>query len=297
MRPLLTLLVAIGSVALAVAGEGDAVTTSRHRSYKDVVFADVDGHKLQLDLLLPEGEEKPPLLVFIHGGGWRGGTRKKCRVQWAVTHGYAVASISYRFTDVAIFPAQIHDCKGAIRWLRAHADHYGYDASRIAVAGSSAGAHLAVLLGTTGGVPELEGDVGGNRDQSSAVQAVINYFGPTDFILRSKTQPVLANSTGVGSYALLGGREKGRIDPDLARMASPVFYVSKGDPPLITFHGLGDARVLPDQAQRVTDVYHEHGLTAELHLVDGAAHGSKKLFEGRYREVALEFLGKHMRGR
>ena len=110
--------------------------------------------------------------------------------------GIAVASISYRFSQDAKFPAQIHDCKGAIRWLRAHADQYGYSADKIAVVGSSAGGMLAALLATSADLPELEGNVGGNLNYSSRVEAPVDFYGATDFILRSKTQPRNANNPG-----------------------------------------------------------------------------------------------------
>ena len=278
----------------AVAGENVVKPVYEVLHLKDLSFAQVDGQELLLDLYLPNGVESPPLVVFVHGGGWRSGSHRNCRIDWAAEHGFAVASISYRLTDVAIFPAQIHDCKAAIRWLRTHADKYGYDATKIAVAGSSAGGHLAVLLGTSGGDPELEGTVGGNIDQSSRLQAVVNYFGPTDFILRAESQPELANSTEAGSFALLGGLRTGKVDADLARQASGAMYVGEGDPPLLTIHGADDRRVLPDQAHRITDVYATHGLPATLRLVPGAGHGAKSLFEGEHRTAVVEFLKRHL---
>lgn len=126
----------------------------------------------------------------------------------------------YRFTKEAIFPAQIHDCKGAVRWLRANADRFGYNADWIAAAGSSAGGHLALLMGTSGGVTELEGNVGGNPNESSSVQAVIDYFGRSDFVLRGKTQPERAYTDKSGSFALLGGVAGEKLDPKTERFAS-----------------------------------------------------------------------------
>src|SRR5262245_52847203 len=172
------LLLTISLVAPFAAADEEVV---RHN---DVVYAEADGQKLLLNLYLPKdavakNAERPPLVVFIHGGSWRAGSYKSCSVEFLAEEGFAVASIEYRFTSVAIFPAQIHDCKAAIRWLRAGAEKYGYDATRIGVAGSSAGGHLAALLGTSGGVEDLEGSVGlkdgvgGNADQSSRVAAVV----------------------------------------------------------------------------------------------------------------------------
>ena len=156
---------------------------------KNIQYAEVDGKPLLLDLYLPEKVEGSPLVVWIHGGGWKGGTKEKCFVTWLSNFGYTVASINYRLVDVAKWPAQIHDCKGAVRWLRSNAHTYGYSPDCVIAAGASAGGHLAALLGTTGGHKELEGDVGGNQEQSSRVQAVVDYYGATDFPLRSRTQP------------------------------------------------------------------------------------------------------------
>ena len=152
--------------------------------HKGLTYAEVDGKTLKLDLYIPKGVENPPLIVYIHGGGWRKGSRAAFQLPWLVTHPdgrFAVASIDYRLTDTAIFPAQIHDVKGALRWLRAHAAEYGYDAAKVGVAGTSAGGHLALLLGVTAEIPEMEGTVGGNTDKSSRVDAIANYFGPSDF--------------------------------------------------------------------------------------------------------------------
>lgn len=170
------------------------------------------------------------LVVWIHGGGWSEGKNEDCRVKWLTQYGYAVASISYRLSQESKFPAQIHDCKAAIRWLRANAGQYGYKADSIAVAGASAGGHLAALLGISAGVACLEGDVGGLAHISSRMQLAIDYFGATDFILRSKTQPSRANEPGSVVYDLLGGGADQLVDA--AKCASPVFHVTGDAPPL-----------------------------------------------------------------
>ena len=145
------------------------------------------------------------MVIFIHGGGWKNGDRTRCRLAWVAEHGYAIASVEYRLSHEAQFPAQIHDCKGALRWLRAHQDQYGYDSKRVVVAGTSAGGHLAALLGTSGDVDALEGTSIGHSDQSSRVQGIIDYYGPTDFILRSKTHPEKTEDPDGSVYKLLGG--------------------------------------------------------------------------------------------
>ncbi len=260
----------------------------------DVRFAEVDGVPLHVDLFLPAGVQRPPLVVFIHGGGWRGGSRKRVnRAKWVVSNGYALASIQYRLSQQAIFPAQIHDCKGAIRWLRAQADKYGYDASRIGVVGTSAGGHLVTLLGTSGDVKALEGDVGGNLDQSSRVSAVVNYFGPTDFLLRSRTQPIKTEDSSGSVFLLLGGPASKK--QDLARLASPATHVSKDDAPLYIFHGTGDKTVMLDQADRIYDAYSAQGLEVHKCYVEGAGHGGGAIFANDKLQLAKQFLDKHLR--
>ena len=189
------------------------VVSSNATSKTDLEFANVNGHSLKLDLHLPENNSgKLPVVVWIHGGGWHAGNKSKCSVKWMIDHGFAVASISYRLTQVAIFPAQIHDCKAAIRWLKANAKTYNLDTHRFAVAGSSAGGMLAALIGTSDGDEFCEGTVGGNLEHSSSVKAVIDFYGATDFILRSKTQPKRANEPGSVVYKLLGGGANEKVE-------------------------------------------------------------------------------------
>lgn len=260
----------------------------------DLKFAEVDGKPLLLDLHLPKNVENPPLVVWIHGGGWRAGSRKRAHLKAVVEHGYAMASISYRFSNEALFPAQIHDCKGAIRWLRANAEEYGYNADSIVVAGSSAGGHLSLLVGVTGDVKELEGTVGGNLDQSSRVQGIIDYYGPSDFALRGKTQPERAYTTKSGSFALLGGVKHGKIIPELEKQASPAQFVSADDPPLLVFHGTNDKTVLLDQSERIVELYRNAELPAELVVLDGAGHGGDRFYSGEHLETALKFLSSEL---
>jgi acetyl esterase/lipase len=258
----------------------------------DLVFAEVDGAKLMLNLYLPAKAEKPPLVVYIHGGGWRAGDRKDKFPLWIAEHGFAVASIDYRLSTVAPFPAQIFDCKAAIRWLRAHANEYGYNAQRVAATGTSAGGHLALLLGTSGDEKELEGDVGGNLTQSSRVQAVVDFYGPSDFVLRTKAQPEQTDKPGGKVYQLLGKPVQENLE--LAKLASPAFHVTKDDPPLLIFHGSADKTVLMNQAERIRDAYQAVGLPVEFHVLEGAAHGGAKFSAPECQEPTLKFLEQHL---
>lgn len=227
---------------------------------RDLVYKRVNSAVLTLDLYCPEKVSGPlPVIVWIHGGGWRRGGKKQCPAIGMVHDGYAVASIDYRLTSTAPFPAQIEDCKAAVRWLRANAAKYNLDADRVGVWGVSAGGHLAALLGTSGGVPELEGS-GDNMQYSSRVQAVCDVAGPADLLAMTNLGP----KRTFAIEGLLGGP----LEKDKAKAiaASPIHYVSKDDPPFLIVHGEGD-RVIPvEQSQRFYEELRKAGVNATLKM-------------------------------
>jgi acetyl esterase/lipase len=270
---------------LSVSMPNHAVTILR-----DLVFAETDGMPLGLDLYLPATTQPPPLVVWIHGGGWREGSKARPPVARLTEHGFALASISYRLTQQAIFPAQIHDCKAAVRWLRAHQHHFGYDAQWLAAVGGSSGGQLAMLLGTSHGVADLEGELGEDGDQSSQVQAVVSYFGPSDFVLRGRTQPEIAYTEKSGSFALLGGITHGRVLPELEVAASPIHYVSPESPPLLLYHGEADELVRIDQSEAMFDAYRRLGLPVQLVRIPTGGHGGAIFFWGEQFETLRRFL-------
>ncbi|MFP6872417.1 MAG: alpha/beta hydrolase [Verrucomicrobiales bacterium] len=278
-----------GCIIAVVVSLGSAHADEPGKVVKDIEFAVVGGHSLKLDLYQPPNPEGSGLLVWIHGGGWRKGTREKCFLKWLPKHGYTVASISYRLSDVAKFPAQLHDCKAAVRWLRANAPKYGYRTGKIAVAGASAGGHLSALMATTADNPELEGKVGGNLEQSSRIQAAVDYYGATDFILRSKTQPSRANEKGSVVFDLLGGGADEKTA--LAKQASAVYHVSRDDAPLLIFHGNKDTTVLLDQSQAIVKAYQKSGSRVQIYVIGGAGHGGNLFYEGVNAQRLLTFLG------
>jgi acetyl esterase/lipase len=234
--------------------------------HRDLVYKTVNGAALTLDLYCPEKVSGPaPVIVWIHGGAWRRGGKRKCPAVALVPDGYAVASIDYRLSSTAPFPAQIEDCKAAVRWLRANAAKYNLDADRIGVWGMSAGGHLAALLGTTGGVPELEGS-GDNMQYSSRVQAVCAVAGPTNL-------PALTN-VGPKRMSAIEGLLGGPLEKDKAKAiaASPIHYVSKDDPPFLIVHGEGD-RVIPvEQSQRLYEALQKAGVNATLKILPQVGH-------------------------
>lgn len=280
-----------GLVLMAMVSNARAVERVEH---KDIEYGNVDGHSLKLDLYLPKDAKGEPLVVWIHGGGWRQGSKSGVPILYLVDHGYAVASVEYRFSQVAIFPAQIHDCKAAIRFLRAGADKYGYDAKRIGVAGGSAGGHLVAMLGTTADVKEVEGDVGGNLDQSSRVQAVVDLYGPTDFInfLQETGDPTKARAS-VSLNQLFGGPPDEHAD--LAKLASPLLFVSPDDAPTLILHGEKDPIVPLKQSTDFDAALRKAGVPCELVVVPGAGHGGKEFGAPELQRKILEFFDKYVK--
>lgn len=232
-----------------------------------------------LDIYLPEKVDKPvPVVVWVHGGGWANGDKSPSKqFLQLLPRGFAVASINYRLSGEAPFPAQIYDCKGAIRYLRAHAQEFQIDPDRIGVWGVSAGGHLVALLGTSGDVKELEGTVGGNLKVSSRVQAVSDYAGPTDLgqvFAQGADMPAFMNNVILRGYYenLLGG---GPVEthPDLIRLANPITYATADDPPFQIFHGDKDVMVPVGQAQLLADALKAKGVECDYTILPGMGHG------------------------
>lgn len=246
------------------------------RVERDIKYGDAPGKSNLLDLYLPKDAPASPLplIVYIHGGGWRAGDKAPCSAaSFMVPQGYAFASINYRFSKQAVFPAQLEDCKGAVRWLRAHAGDYHIDPDRIGAWGSSAGAHLAALVAMTVDDPALQGTVGGNLTFSSGVQCVCDFYGPSDFTKmeeQATAAGIVRDPTKIS--ALLGGSPKEK--PDLATAASPVSHVSKSSPPFLILHGGKDKTVPLAQSQELADALRQAGVEVKLIVVPGAAHGA-----------------------
>ena len=261
----------------------------------DIPFATVDGNELMLDLYMPSAADDPPLLVWVHGGAWRAGSRQSVSTLSFVEAGYAMASISYRLSGVAAFPAQSHDIKGAIRFLRAKAGDYGYDVSRIGILGTSAGAHLAALVGVTNGNAELEGTVGGNLDQSSDIDAIVAYFPATNLTsILDQSTPFGLNLRVPSLEALFGGPLDEKSE--LAHLASSVFHVDADDPPLFLLHGDQDPQMPINQSHELHGVYKEHGLAVEFEVVHGSPHGGPAFFDASRNSMVKSFLDAYMRG-
>lgn len=248
------------------------------------------GHERQkLDLYVPEAANGAlPLVIWIHGGAWKQGSKDRCPAQWLATKGFVVASVNYRLSQHAPFPAQIEDCKASIRWLRANAKNHHIDPAHVGVWGASAGGHLVALLGTSGGVKELEGNHG-NLDQSSKVQAVVDWFGPADFkpIAERDGNP---NST-IGQ--LLGGAPKEHMDK--AILASPVTHVTRNAPPFLIMHGDKDNLVNFHQSELLEEALKKAGVEVTLVKLEGAGHGGPQFSTDESKKRIEEFFAKHLK--
>jgi acetyl esterase/lipase len=277
-------------------------------THDDLVYAELGGKALELDLYLPASGRAPyPLLVFIHGGTWSAGTKDGSAgiALPLLQQGFAVASVGYRLTsqpgqygsESVVFPAQNHDIKGALRWLRAKAWKYNLDPARFATWGPSAGGHLAALAALSSDQPSLEGAVGGNLGWSSSLQAWVDYFGPSDLLYMNEDVTVPPGS-GIDHDApqspesrLIGwddpGQGIGDIKVHLADptapypalvaqtlAASPLYWVSPAAPAGFIAHGANDVAVPTQQSVKLHAALVALGVDASLTIVPGVGHGA-----------------------
>jgi acetyl esterase/lipase len=221
---------------------------------------------LKLDLYSPKELRDPvPGVIFIHGGAWKGGYRQMYHYYCTkfAERGYVAATISYRLTSDAPFPAAVEDAKCAVRWLRANAKKFNVDPERIAVAGGSAGGHLALMVAYSPDVAELEGK-GGHDDVDSNVKAVVSLYAPTDLTTEdARTEGVVVR--------FLGGKTFDEA-PDLYKLASPMSHVSSDDPPTLLLHGTIDDTVAIDQSERLVEALKKSGVEVAYDRVEGWPH-------------------------
>lgn len=243
--------------------------------HRDLAYVP-DGHARQkLDLYLPKDGTNLPLIINIHGGAFKMGSKEHGVPLEYLAQGYAVASINYRLSQHALFPAQIQDCKAAVRWLRAHAAEYRLDPRHFAALGSSAGGHLAAMVGTTGDTTEF--DTGPNLDQPSRVQAVVDYFGPTDFLqMDAHRLPngQVHDSANSPESELIGGPIQ--ENKEKTAKANPVTYVTAGDPPFLICHGDRDPLVPHHQSVLLEAALKHAGVPVKFCTVKGGGHGGFK---------------------
>jgi len=282
----------IAALSLLALGAGaQAPTPLPAADLRDLVYT-THPRPLRLDLHLPQGTPPFPVVVWVHGGGWQNGDKALGTRHHALRQrerGYAVASIEYRLSGEAIFPAQIQDCKAAIRWLRENAPRFGLDPERIAAWGSSAGGHLVALLGTAAGVAALQDPEQGNASQPEVVQAVVDWYGPVDFLL----MPAGHHDANSPESRLLGCD----VDdcPDRVAFASPLTYVDSGDPPFLIQHGSRDAVVDPTQSVLLHGALLAAGVESTHVVLPGAGHGGPEFSAAANLALVEAFLDARLR--
>ncbi len=269
------------------------------RVERNLVFARVSKKELKLSLYRPDNDSrKVPVVVLIYGGAWmmRNLWMERPKAKWLVQHGYAAAVIDYRLSSEALFPAQIYDCKAAVRWLRANAAKYGLDAAHIGAWGESSGGHLASLLGVTGNVAALEGDEG-NMNESSQVQAVVDFFGPTDFLqMQAHALPnsrLNHDSPTSPESRLIGGAIQ--ENPEKAEEANPIKYVTHAASPFLIVHGDQDSLVPCNQSELLYSALKKAHVKVTFYKIAGADHGGPAFDSDMMRAAVLAFLDKYLK--
>jgi acetyl esterase/lipase len=265
------------------------------RFLPDLVYARTAARPLALDLYLPEDAARPyPLIVYVHGGAFRAGSKSDCaEALELLSSGFAVASVGYRLSQEALFPAQIRDIKAAVRWLRANGGEYGLDPARVGAWGPSAGGHLAAMLGLSAHISEWDqvGDHSESTDSSisSAVRAVCDWFGPTDFLRMNDLPGGMDHDAPDSPESQLIGAPI-QENPDLAARANPINYVHPAAPPFLICHGDRDPLVPYTQSVMLHQALQKVGCGSTLVLVPGAGHGFQSQQYREMVEMAREFF-------
>lgn len=259
---------------------------------KDIVYAQSGERKLLLDIYKPKSVANPNLIVWVHGGAWRSGSKANPPLG-LLGFGYALASLDFHLSEEAPYPSMVHDIKAAIRYLRANAKKYGYRADKIVIWGSSSGGHLAALVGTTNGDKYLEGTLGDYTSTSSNVQGIIDFYGPANLL------SILSQSTPHGisvrepAMKILFGKSMDEVK-ETARQASPVFQTDPSDPPLLIVHGDQDNQVPVNQSLELMAAYKKNKLPVQIEFVSGAGHGGDVYNNSAMMALINEFLKKNV---
>lgn len=265
-------------------------------THRDIAYV-ANGHVLQkLDLFVPAGDGPFPLIIWIHGGAFRMGDKSGIPFDPPpldyLAQGYAVASLNYRLSQHALFPAQIEDCKAGVRWLRAHAAQYRLDSERFGAWGPSAGGHLVTMLGVAGAVKAFE--VGDHLDVSSRVQCVVDYFGPTDFLqMDAQRLPdgMMHDPADSPESELVGGAIQDH--KDAVQRVNPITYVTPDAPAFLVVHGDCDPLVPHGQSVLLVDALQRAGVLVTFYTVKGAGHGG--FTDPEVPKLTREFLTQHLK--
>ena len=283
----------------AVTGTKSESTTAPGKNYTykvlyDIEFANVNGQSIKLDLYQPEGVKEPtPVLLWLHGGAFTGGDKSHAK-RYAPSFaqkGFTVASVNYRLAPGAHYPSQVHDVKGAIRFLRANAKKYNLDPDHIGILGTSAGASLACQIGVTCGNEYLEGEVGGNLDYSSCAQAIVDCFG--SFSYENRMKEGFDESRLKHLEQLFGvSRDAPEFQEKIKQMA-PEFYLDKNDPPFLILHGEKDQGVPVQNSIDFDRKLKEAGIPSTL-ITDPDFDHDVRIVVKHFDEV-IKFLNQYLR--
>jgi len=264
---------------------------------KDIAYVPDGGASQTLDLYLPDsGGKAVPLVIFVHGGGWHSGSKAPSPAQFLSEHGYAVAAINYRLSQEAPFPAQIDDCRAALKFLRAGAATYHIQPDHVGVWGGSAGGHLVALMGTAASadfssMPAKVADTG-KVDPSLQVQCVVDNYGPSDFTQLMGSKAIKKDNSAI---KLLGPYASEDELMKKAQWASPVTYVRSDNPPFLIQHGDADKTVPIEQSKELTEALQKAGVDVTMVVMPGAGHAGAAFFTEENHKAVLEFLDKHLK--
>ncbi len=280
-------------------GSRDQLNNDRIEIKNDIPYADTGNPRQSLNLILPKSRKKKnlPALIYVHGGGWKNGNKDQGVVRllpYVESGEYVGISVGYRLSGEARWPAQIHDCKAAVRWVRGNAKKYGINPERIGVFGSSAGGHLVAILGTSGNVKELEGSLGNYKTMESRVHCVGNFFGPSALLEMSKFPSRIDHDAANSPESqLIGGALQ--KNKKKAIKASPINYVTKDDCPFIHVHGTNDQLVPYNQSVIFHKKLLENGCDSTLITVKGGGHGGFR--NDTIQMITEKFFAKQLLGK
>ncbi len=284
--------------------QSDAANTSDiSRKWVDISYATLSKAQ-KLDIYLPESGDGPfPVILAIHGGGFMMGDKADRQLNPMLNglkRGYAVVSINYRMSGEALFPKNINDVKAAIRWVRGNAKQYHLNSDKIAVWGGSAGGNLSALAGTSADIKELEDLSMGNKEQSCRVNAVVDWFGPTNFLLMD--EELKATGNGMPNHGKANSPESKVLGqkiseiPSIVALANPETYITKDDPPFLIMHGTKDPLVPTQQsillAEKLKAVLDNDKVI--IHLLEGARHGGKEFEQATILQMVFDFLDRNL---
>lgn len=287
------------ALLLLLAAAGSAQNRGRERplppgivKHSDLVYASVQGRSLLLDVYAPATKpaEPVPVVVWVHGGGWRGGSKDGVNRSLPIlATGYGLVSVGYRLSGEAVFPAAIADVKAAVRWVRANAARYGFDPARLGAWGSSAGGHLVALLGTAHDMEAWDAVHEENAGISSRPDAVCNWFGPTDFLRMNDFPGRIDHDAPDSPESRFIGKPI-QDHPEEVQRANPVTYATGDDPPMLLMHGELDQAVPYNQSELLHAALQRAGVDSTLYMVKGADHGFRNM-QGDTPETLLARVG------